>query len=111
MASNLTTIDLAMIEEAKDGKPLWKHDPYGTIQKRNYIVNTQDDIERVLGRALVGFDPEDPNIAKLPVLGIQGTLKKELDDKYKLKQLEFLDKLDKQIAQKKRGRGRPRKGH
>ena len=31
MASNLTTIDLAMIEEAKDGKPLWKHDPYGTI--------------------------------------------------------------------------------
>lgn len=93
----MNDLDQQLIKEAKNPEKEWKVDPYqGKIQKEELKINSEEQIQMKLAEALSHVDREDPDLNRLPVLGILGSLKKEMDKKYRvdtLKQLQAIDSL------------------
>lgn len=99
MSKQLETLDEVLVKEAEDPGKTWTLDPYsGKLKRESVTVSSQQEIELKLAQSLVGIREDDPDLARLPVLGLVGTLKKEMDKKYKLDTLKQLEAVDKLVA-------------
>lgn len=95
--SNLSKLDERLMKEAEDATPTWKIDPYaGLIKKEKLDFSTNDEITEYIENITSQFT-QNGDIDKLPFIGINDTLKKQLDNKYQVDTLKKLDLIDNMI--------------